>query len=276
MNLAAELIGELAQIALLHEATLTPKPGLVDAVSCGAHTDMDLALLIRSADALMPFFTRFAARGIEDAPLSINGKLSAIRADGREAEDVMFSATGGVNTHKGALFLLGLLCYAAGYCSANNVSLLPEVVCATAALACRGVTEELGANAGRAYTRYGARGARGEAEEGYPHVLDALATFDNALCHGAGAKEAWLLALLRLISRVEDSNVLARCGEQTARKLRARAEKIVAHTSGGDEKLSYDVIRLDQVCVAWNASPGGSADLLACAMFLRALVEKDE
>ena len=268
MSIAAGQIGLFARAALEQEAQLSPKPGLVDAENCGAHTDMDLALLLRSAAALEPFFSTFAAQGIADAAISPDGKISIVREQGREAERVMFAATGGVNTHKGALFLLGVLSYAAGHCFANDGK-SPQDICAVGARFCGGVTAELGESSGRAYARYGARGARGEAEDGFPHALAAREAFAHALEQGAPEDDAWKIALLRLIESLDDANVLARCGEETAQILRTRAGEIAERYPSGGVALNGAIRLLDCDCQAWHASPGGAADVLACAMFLQ-------
>jgi len=273
MSIAAEQIGLLARAALEQEAQLSPKPGLVDAENCGAHTDMDLALLLRSAAALEPFFAAVAAQGMADAALSPDGRISTLREQGREAERTMFAATGGVNTHKGALFLLGVLSYAAGHCFANGRN-SPQDICAAAARFCGGVTAELGENAGRAFARYGARGARGEAEDGFPHALTALEAFSRAVAQGATEDDAWKIALMRLIESLDDANVLARCGEETAQILRNRAGEIAARYPSGGVALNEEMRLLDCDCTAWRASPGGAADVLACAMFLQNIANK--
>ena len=275
MKIDAEQIGTLARDALAQEAQLSPKPGLVDAENSGAHSDMDLSLLLLSAETLLPYFTRFAALGCENAGFTPVGRLSSFRVEGIEAERAMFAATRGVNTHRGALFLLGALCYAAGYCAENGLRLLPETVCRTAGRLCAGVTRELGASAGRAYAKYGAAGARGEAEAGFPHALLALAESDRATTCGAGEDEAWLLALLRLIAAIRDTNVLARCGEETARALRRQAGDLADAYPAGGNALAEAIRALDYDCRILRVSPGGAADLLACAMFLRALDQTD-
>ncbi len=274
MSTTPEQIGRLARASLEQEALLSPKPGLVDAENCGAHKDMDVALLRTSAGALEPYFVKFAQRGAKEAHLSPEGRLASIRADGVKAEKAMLAATRGVNTHKGAVFLLGVLCYCAGACSANG-KLSPMEVCALGARLCRDITAELGNGAGRAFARYGARGARGEAEDGFPHALMALEVFTQARANGAVENDAWLLALLSLIATVEDANVLARCGEKTALALRQKALALVERYPAGGAPLAEEIRALNRACIAWNASPGGAADLLACAMFLHSLTEMD-
>ena len=275
MSAMSEQIGAFARAALEQEARLSPKPGLVDAENCGAHRDMDLALLLHSAEKLEPYFALFAERGIRQAHLSPEGRLLDIRASGLDAEQAMFAATNGVNTHKGALFLLGVLCYSAGHCAGNAVAPLPQEICRVAALVCGGITRELGDQAGRAYVSHGARGARGEAEDGFVHALLALDAFEVAKTQGAGKRDAWLLALLRLVATMEDANVLARCGLDVARALKKRAEMIANCHPAGGEALAREVRALDADCRAWRASPGGAADVLACAMFLDALVKNE-
>ncbi len=272
MSISPERIESLAYEALVFEARLSPKPGLVDAENSGAHADMDLSLLLKSAEVIQPYFLRFALRGANDCTLPPEGRLSAIRQDGLDAESAMFSATSGVNTHKGAIFLLGVLCYAAGRRSTSSTALAAEELARDAALVCRGVTRELGASAGRAFARYGAKGARGEAEAGYPGVTQiALPAHESALKAGASETDAWLIALLRLIEHLEDANVLSRCGETVALELRQAARTITdAHPVGGEAFLA-ELRALDEQCRLWHASPGGAADLLACAKFLYSL-----
>jgi len=274
MSITEEQIGRFAREALEQEARLSPKPGLVDAENCGAHADMDLELLLRSANALEPYFAGFAAQGIADAALSPDGRIIELREQGREAERAMFAATDGVNTHKGALFLLGSLCYAAGHCAAND-KYSAEQVCATAARFCGGITRELGESAGRAFARYGARGARGEAEDGFPHALDALKSYRQAISLGAAQSDAWLLTLLGLIKTLDDANVLARCGKETAQTLRERAGEIASRYPAGGTNMRDEIRALDRECQGWHASPGGAADVLACAMFLHSLVKNE-
>jgi hypothetical protein len=107
-GLVAELIAEHAVLALLHELAAWPKAGLVSHVDSGSHADMDAAMLQASAEALRPFFAELARAGQDEADM---GRLRTI---GLRAEAAMLAVTGGVNTHRGAIFGLGLLCAAAG------------------------------------------------------------------------------------------------------------------------------------------------------------------
>lgn len=104
----------------------------------------------------------------------------------------------------------------------------------------------------------------------------ALEVFAQARANGAVESDAWLVSLLRLIASLEDANVLARCGETIAQTLRSRAEGIALRYAAGGASLADEIRALDRVVVACNASPGGAADLLACAMFFSALEDRNK
>lgn len=109
-----KVIGNLAFEAIMKELMVTPKPGLVDAQSSGSHKDMNFDLMVKSAESLKPFFSKFAMLGIKLGRHSKN-PLTRLKEVGLEAEEKMFSVTNGINTHKGVIFSLGLLTAATGY-----------------------------------------------------------------------------------------------------------------------------------------------------------------
>lgn len=255
-------IGALARLALEQEVLLTPKPGLVDQCNSGAHRDMTAETFLCSAAALEPWFVQLASLGAEQAALSPAAALPALRSVGRQAETAMFHATGGVNTHKGALFSIGLLCACAGRLNALGQSVTAEKLCALAAETVSGISaRELhgnNSNGLRVYAATGANGVRGEAESGFASVRRyalpwLLKTQDET---------AQLRALLCLMSHVEDTNVLHRAGTAGLQWLQRRAAETMEHFSVSAVKA------LDGECISKNISPGGCADLLAIALFL--------
>ena len=107
-------VAERAVEALVAEALLTPKPALVDLRGCGAHRDLDLARLLRSAASLRIGFHQMAECAQGRAPSqSLREDLGRI---GREAERLMLTATHGSNAHRGAIWILGLLVAARAFC----------------------------------------------------------------------------------------------------------------------------------------------------------------
>jgi triphosphoribosyl-dephospho-CoA synthase len=262
--------GELADRAvhaLIAEATLTPKPALVDGRGSGAHQDLSLDILLRSARSLHAGFLAMArvAAGRE-VDLDLRQQLARI---GRAAEARMLLATQGANAHRGAIWVLGLL-IAAKAMSAADAG--PEHI---AALAARiAVLPDRYAPVGESHgsqvcKKYGVRGARGEAVAGFPHVIRAgLPALHAARLRGADETCARLDALMAIMSSLDDTCLLHR-GGRTALAAAQRGAQAVLDAGGaaspaGRRKLAD----LDAQLMALNASPGGCADLLAACIFM--------
>jgi len=250
-------ISALAQEALWRELELTPKPGLVDKLNNGAHRDMDHALFARSIAAITPWFSRFAELGAEHAAKDASEQLRLLRPMGIACEQAMYAATGGVNTHKGGIFALGLLCFAAGRVrdvTAHNL-------CQAVSAICQGlVTRELAARAGaatageRQFRQFGLTGARGEAESGFATVRHVLPYWNRRQLHET---------LLRLMAANPDSNLVSRGGMDGLRYVQRYAHQLLAT---GWDNAALEV--MDRALIARNLSPGGSADLLSVAWVL--------
>ena len=267
----AQRLSGLAYEALLREARATPKPGLVDANNSGAHRDMDLALFETSAAAIRPYFAELVLRGAREADRPVETRLAGIRPVGRSAEDAMFAATHGVNTHKGAIFTLGVLGYVCGRLDAAGRGLEPETVCAEAGRMCRDLARELCQGGGqtkgeRAFACYGVTGVRGEAAAGFPSVLHtalpALCAFD------ANENDRLCYALMHLIATVTDTNVLMRLGAEGAAYAKAAARAFLEAHTPQDADYREALAALDRDFIARGVSPGGCADLVAAAWFL--------
>ena len=247
-DFAADHLADLAVSALLEEAELTPKPGLVDARSSGAHRDMDLELFRRSAACLRSYFREAVLLGLSRADC-----MPALQQAGRRAEQTMLDTTGGVNTHKGAVYAFGLLLAGLGSVLARG----GDLFAAAAALAEAGLPPEDTTHGSEAKRRYGASGARGEALAGFPHARRACGVLS-----GGGDLHA---ALLTLLAEVEDTNLLHRGGREGLLFVQNAAAEILAAPIRQRIRLLSE---LDDVCIARNLSPGGCADLLAAGIFL--------
>jgi triphosphoribosyl-dephospho-CoA synthase CitG len=261
-------IARLAAAALVEEVYTTPKPGLVDLNNNGAHRDMTVQTFLYSAAALQPYFREMAELG---RTLPQEALLPALRASGIRAEAAMFKATDGVNTHKGALFSLGILCGCAGRFLAMNRRPVAEDLCSLAADLTRGIcARELGVgeetHGQGVFRKYGARGIRGEAESGFASVrMYSLPCFRQELERGTEYGEAAVKALLSLISRVPDTTVLHRRGEKIAAWAAEEAARCLA------DYREDTVLELDRAFIRENVSHGGCADLLAVTIFLHRL-----
>ena len=262
--------------ALLDEVTLTPKPGLVDLRSRGAHTDLNWALMCHSACVLEPVFAAMADAGAqsEDDDL-LRQRIGAI---GRDGEALMLAATGGVNTHRGAIWALGLLVTAAAQQGARGASLAPTAVAARAGalarLHDRGAPGATGNKGELACRQYQVDGARGQARAGFPLVTGAgLPALHASRARGDNETTARLNALLAIVSQLDDTCVLSRGGEPALLSLQTGAARVLAAggvaTAAGTEAL----LALEAVALARGVSPGGAADLLAATLFLDRLTQ---
>ena len=269
-----DLIAEQAYRALLYELATWPKPGLVSHVDAGSHHDMDAAMLCRSAEALRPFFAELALAGWRGAG------MNQLREIGMRAEAAMLSATGGVNTHRGAIFGLGLLSAAAG--TIANVSKdgavsaqgeLGAIVAQRWGADIRRGPVPLHSHGSAALRQYGAGGARAEAAAGFPSIyeigLPAL-WLGRALAPGDAAA-APVQACFALIAAVRDTNLLHRGGSEGARYAADAAAAFLAAGGVGASDWRVRAARAHAGFVARRLSPGGCADLLAMTLFVEAL-----
>jgi triphosphoribosyl-dephospho-CoA synthase len=260
-------LATLAVQALIDEVTLTPKPGLVDLRGRGAHRDLDWALMCDSASALHSTFEAMAIAGATiDDPQTLRDALGRI---GREGEAAMLHTTAGINTHRGAIWSLGLLLAAA----ARNEVTADSIAARAAAIARRtdrhapAVTGNKGE---RACMTYGVGGARGQAMAGFPHVVGiALPRLRAARLRGVDENHARLDALLAVIAELDDTCILSRGGMPALRAMQSGAHAVLQ----ADDPAQRESLlrRLEQRALTLDVSPGGAADLLAATLFLDSL-----
>ena len=263
--------------ALLYEVAITPKPGLVDRENSGSHRDMDFFTFQASAAALQPYFAQCVRIGRQGG--TPTETLRALRLPGKLAEAEMRRATGGINTHKGAIFSMGILCGALGRLDreiwGNPDRILDECAAMAKGIVSedyRDLTPETAKTAGqKLYILHGITGVRGQAEAGFPAVREVgLPALYTALGKGMDINEAGCAALLELIVHTADTNMIHRGGYEGM--LRARLE--VKSALERDGFYSHRTLEeLDAYFIENNLSPGGSADLLALTLLLFFLKE---
>jgi triphosphoribosyl-dephospho-CoA synthase len=273
-GLVSELIADRAVLALLHELAAWPKPGLVSHVDSGSHTDMDAAMMQRSAEALRPFFAELAMAGRDGADM---GRLRTI---GLRAEAAMLAATGGVNTHRGGIFGLGLLCAAAGAVaeiSSEGAAVAPvrlgQVVVRRWAADIQRGPIPLFSHGAAALRRYGAGGARAEAAGGFRSVYEvgwpALRQGRSLLPDDPEAPP--VQACFALIAAVHDTNLLHRGGADGMRYAVETAASFLSQGGVSAPNWRERAAEVHAAFVARRLSPGGCADLLAMTLFVDAL-----
>lgn len=269
-------IGNWAAQSLLDEVCTTPKPGLVDRRNSGSHQDMDIFTFMASAAALQGYFTACARAGMESGctPAETFQKLRKL---GLRAEQDMYIATNGINTHKGAIFTIGILCGAAGRLwksegTWNEWEIFPEVAAMTRE-AMEADFRKTGDTVGyRLYTQKGIRGIRGQVAAGLPAVADlGLPAYRSCMDKGMGKNAAGVHTLLNLIANVEDTNMISRGGMEGAK---AGAEKCADLLASGYTLSQVEA--LDDWFIERNLSPGGCADLLAAVYFIDNLINRGD
>lgn len=260
-SFAADRLAELAKDALIKEVYTTPKPGLVDAHNCGAHDDMDLPMFVCSANALLPYFRKAVQLGL------IGCTMQQLREAGLRGEASMYAATNDVNTHKGAVFSMGLLLYGMG-----RVLRIGGTTAKHAATLVSEDAEQMqqqsrtapSTNGGYVLANYGALGARGEAMLGFPHAQFAR---ERLIVHRKnGSHHAEALTLCDLMAVVDDTNLLHRGGPSGLAFVKAEAARISAIKNEDDQISALN--KLDEVLISRHLSPGGCADLLALGLLL--------
>ena len=277
------IIGHLASMALQAELDTTPKPGLVDRNDNGAHRDMDHALMQRSIQALHPYFVRLAQLGFTDKQ-PCHDEIVNI---GIEAEREMFKATGGVNTHKGALFSIGLAAVAlageafcritqaerCGTMAYNDVNSkqIQSLSNSIASLA-RLFPDTNGTHGSKAKANNILKGALDNAREGYtqlfkawlPFYIDRIAEGDNYALHKT---------LLRIMCDLDDTNIVYRTSMETMQEVKTEAKQML-DTSRNIVNFEAALQAMNTDYIHRNISPGGSADMLSLVVFLSCIVRK--
>ncbi|NWL77467.1 triphosphoribosyl-dephospho-CoA synthase MdcB [Pseudomonas taiwanensis] len=264
----ADWLADLAVDALIDEADLSPKPALVDRRGSGAHRDLHLGLMHASALSLWPCFKQMAeaalAHGEVGQPLR-----EALGRIGREGEAAMLVTTGGVNTHRGAIWALGLLVAAMALKPESRDAHAIALRAARIALIDDRAAPHSDSHGAQVARRYGARGAREEAQLGFPAVIEqGLPQLARSRAAGAGEQNARLDALLAIMTTLADTCVLWRAGLEGLDAMQQGARAVL--DAGGSASLAgrRQLRALDARLLQLNASPGGAADLLAACLFL--------
>lgn len=273
------IIAHMATRALQQEIDCTPKPGLVDRCDSGAHSDMDYELMQRSINALHPYFVRLALLG-NNYTLP---DLEDIRAIGIEAEQVMLQATGGINTHKGALFSMGLAVIAATWTEQFAMNLLQESDYGDIdednpirdIITLRPAMMRLAAlfppatdtHGSQVVKTYHAKGALATAQEGYPLL------FANWLPYYQEHRNdefALHKTLLLIMSQIDDTNILYRTNGETAQRVKQEAKALL------DNFSIESIEQMNQEFIQQHISPGGAADMLALTIFIDSVTFIDD
>lgn len=296
-------LAEYAQKAILYEAILTPKPGLVDSIDLGAHKDMNIFTFINSSSSLYKGFYHYSKIGIL-WKLSLKELFKEAREIGIGVERDMFTATRNVNTHKGINFSLGIVLIATGYYinvskkiglsnfTVDNIQsvletkvddafhfnkkdiynileIIKEMVAGLVERDFKDLDKKkILTNGEKLYIEKGFSGIRGEVEKGFPTVMEIALPRLRFLSDMNISMERKLLdVLFRIMSISDDSNVVFRGGLEALDFVKKQAAKFIEDKGVFNDDYKQKIEQMNTVFVEKNISPGGSADLLSVTLF---------
>lgn len=253
------LVSQLAADALRQELDTTPKPGLVDCADSGAHTDMDYATMSRSIQAIHPYFTQLALAGFSKTL----PQADALRQLGLEAEKAMLAATGGVNTHKGALFSMGLTIVAATHLLFNQKSINATDLQATITQLALRFEQPSGTHGHQVLAQNKVNGALASAQNGYQQLFSDWLPYYSGL---NSDPQRLHKTLLLIMSMLDDTNVAYRKGADEMKHVKDEARALL------DDFSLAKLSQMNSDFTARNISPGGCADMLSLTFFVHSLI----
>ena len=270
--------------SLLYEVCVTPKPGLVDRYNSGAHSDMDIFTFMDSTCALIYYFKKIMLTTMKNISTKPEQLIFKIRELGIDAEEEMFRATNGVNTHKGIIFSMGILCAACAYLYKKDDITTDNILNMCARIAspipdsdfknnpksdCRRQVLQIKTNGEILYSRYKIQGVRGEVASGFDSVKKyGLPILKNCINDGLSFNDAGLIVLLNLIANVEDTAMINRSDIKTLKIIQTDLKILLEKYSNDSKFLINKAFDLDKKFIKQNISPGGCADLLAITFML--------
>ena len=257
------LVAWLAVKALKQELDLTPKPGLVDTHDNGSHSDMDYAIMLKSINALRSYFAQLAVISYSDSL----PEASQLQNMGIDAEKKMLAATGGINTHRGALFSMGLAVVAACHilatgCSSNFLDQWSKIVTSIASQ----MPGSDNSHGNSVKAQHNVAGALDIARKGYSEMVNKWLKYYCDNCNDEHIKHKTLLLIM---CSLDDTNVIHRAGFEMAQQVKQEAAHLL-------ENFSIEGLeQMNQSFIARNISPGGAADMLSLTLFLSTLTKQD-
>jgi holo-ACP synthase/triphosphoribosyl-dephospho-CoA synthase len=266
--------------AMILEVSSHPAFGLVSPLSSGAHRDMDYFTFVDSSFAIERYFEEMAALGC--SYLEVEEIFRRIRYIGMKAEEAMFKATAEINTHKGMVFLMGIVVAAVGKAIylKQDLKEVEQII----AQMCRDILKdfdlikekiELGkklTHGEKLYLTYGITGVRGVVREGLKIVFEkSLPVLEKGIEEGQHINSVMTQVLLTLMAELEDSTILHRHNFEVLKEVQARA-KMILEKGGAYTSLGKNLcVETEIEFIERNISPGGSADLLAVTLFLHSI-----
>ncbi|MDD4219505.1 MAG: citrate lyase holo-[acyl-carrier protein] synthase [Bacilli bacterium] len=269
----ATKLSQIALKSLLYEINTTPKPGLVDLNNNGAHTDLTVYLLQKSAICLEPFFKKFVYVGINNKEEKLSNILPKLRILGKSAEYRMFKTTKNINTHKGAIFIFSIVLCSLGWLYANNIAYSREGIEKTIKELSTNILNDFSyisrkkhvTHGEEVFIKYNILGIRGEAASGFHSLFTSFITCLNNQLQKHSFNDSGVYTLLNIIMGIDDTNMISRSDYETVTYFKEEIHNAMS-------RETIDIINfasnLDKEFIHKGISAGGSADLLALTYFI--------
>ncbi len=263
-------ISQFALKGIISEISTMPSFGLVSPTTMGSHRDMDYYTFMDSSFAIIPYIKKMSMVGYSyETPKTI---FSAIRAIGIECEEEMFKATKGVNTHKGMIFLIGVLAAALGKVMYEDLKFeevenILKDMCEDILDDFKDINKKHNLTHGeRLYVELGFAGIRGEVRAGLPIIFkEIMPKYMESQLKG---NNLFAHTLLRLMSKVQDSTIVYRHNIDKLYEVQRDSQNILDLGGFYTHEGTMAAMDFENKCIENNISPGGSADLLAVVIFL--------
>lgn len=256
-----ETIEEILLESLKDELDLTPKPGCVDRDDCGPHSDMDYDLFLKSISSLKGYF--FEIMEASNTEKSFSDTFNAIRSIGIKYEKKMYEASGGVNTHKGAIFTLGVIASAIGKIYYDNKYISVNLISEYVKKLCANIFDDFNkkemqdSNGARIYIKNAKHsGIRYEAKNGFKTALDAYDFYKNT--------KDFLKTYVYIISILDDTTTINRVGESGLNFSKDYAKKVL-----NSDNFDYEIKLMNKAYTEKNISTGGCADTIELVYFFK-------
>lgn len=270
-------IAVFAVRSLYKELSLSYKPGLVSFIDTGSHKDMDAITFMKSIFSLRNYFKKIILAG------SNNADFSYLQFLGIEAEKKMLKATNGINTHKGAIFSLGILCAGVGLLHTKKIELnsqnLSKVIkdnWGDRILSYDNPNKTSISNGQRVKEKYGYNGARYEAANGFTTITKtALPALKNTMISLENEEASLMQTLFTLMKNLSDTNVVHRGGEDGLKFVQKTSSSFLNNGGVFQKSWKNEVYKIHKQFISKNLSPGGSADLLASSYFIYSLEKEN-
>ncbi len=268
-KLSESIINTYAIKSLTQEIIVSPKPGLVDRYDTGAHNDMDIYTFINSIFSLDNYFGKCYMAGINEVSLEKAFFLS--KQYGLIAEKNMSESTSGINTHKGAIFMLGIISLSAGFTytksSLTKKNLIKTIKEISSFL--KDDYKKYNTNGTRIYHDYGISGARGFTEDGYSFLIEtSLSEFRDMYKKTLSLELSSIHTLMIIISYLDDTNIISRGGIENLNYAKKIAKDYINYGSILYDKNLSIIKKINIDFINKNISPGGAADCLSAVLFL--------